>query len=289
MGDQLQQMAEELERSRALMDLKLADLQAREDRLQATIQTSVNQALEEYVSNNPPIPSPSPQPAPAPIPADADALSGNLIVHDSLSAIEMICGTSNILARLMSKFKLPSQFKDERHEVASVVDLYHRAVKKYDKLADVFNGSLDGADLILAVQKFRDLITSYKVEIGSELLDWLTLYAISSQSEVLHDKVSASLEVACSIRFVDRQTMFNDMRLTGVLPEVVGRQTDILDTVGAKELIASSCSALAMKSVCNFVVLWSFHRHIVKGNQDRTGLRAHALRGHGGLPSFVLG
>ena len=131
--------------------------------------------------------------------------------------------------------------------------------------------------------------TSYKVEIGSELLDWLTLYAISSQSEVLHDKVSASLEVACSIRFVDRQTMFNDMRLTGVLLEIVGRQTDILDTVGAKELIASSCSALAMKSVCNFVVLWSFHRHIVKGNQDRTGLRAHALRGHGGLPSFVLG
>ena len=49
MGDQLQQMAEELERSRALMDLKLADLQAREDRLQATIQISVNQALEEYV------------------------------------------------------------------------------------------------------------------------------------------------------------------------------------------------------------------------------------------------
>ena len=43
MGDQLQQMAEELERSRALMDLKLADLQAREDRLQATIQISVSE------------------------------------------------------------------------------------------------------------------------------------------------------------------------------------------------------------------------------------------------------
>ena len=49
MGDQLLQMTQELERTRALMDLKLADLQAREDRLQATIQTSVNQALEEYV------------------------------------------------------------------------------------------------------------------------------------------------------------------------------------------------------------------------------------------------
>ena len=105
MGNQLLQMTQELERTRALMDLKLADLQAREDRLQATIQTSVNQALEEYVSNNPPIPSPSPQPAPAPIPADADArsISGNDDAHDSTSAINMIRGSSNLLSRLMSR------------------------------------------------------------------------------------------------------------------------------------------------------------------------------------------
>ena len=161
---------------------------------------------------------------------------------------------SCLLARLMSKFKLPSHFRDERKEVVSMFDFYHRAMEKYDKLTEVFNGPLDGADLILAVHKFRDLMSSYKDLTGSELLDWLTLYAISCQSDVLHDKVSASLEVACSIRFVDRQTLFNQMMSSGVLPEVSGGSSDILDSVGAKELISSNCSALALKSVCNFVV-----------------------------------
>jgi hypothetical protein len=259
MAKQMQHMTEELERSRALMDLKMADLQTREDRLQATIQDSVNQALEAYALNNPPTPSPSPTAVSDPVPVATSVRSENSGVHDSQSAIQMICGSSNILARLMSKFKLPSIYKDERHEVASVIDLYHRSVRKYDKLADVFNGSLDGADLILAVQKFRDLMESYKEGIGPELLDWLTLYAVSCQSDVLHDKVAASLEVACSIRFVDRQTVFNEMMSSGVLPEVSTKQTDILHTVGAKELIASNCSTLALKSVCNFVVSYCGH------------------------------
>jgi hypothetical protein len=66
---------EELERSRALMDLKMADLQAREDRLQATIQNSVNQALEGYAMNNPPTPSPSPTPVSDPVPVVASVRS----------------------------------------------------------------------------------------------------------------------------------------------------------------------------------------------------------------------
>ena len=161
----------------------------------------MKQALEEYIKSNPTFPSPShaPAPAPDPIPATAEVCPENSDVHDSQSAIQMICGSSNILARLMSKFKLPSHFRDERKEVVSMFDFYHRAMEKYDKLTEVFNGPLDGADLIRVVHKFRDLMSSYKDLTGSELPDWLTLYAISCQSDVLHDKVSASLEVACSI------------------------------------------------------------------------------------------
>ena len=260
MGNQLLQMTQELERTRALMDLKLADLQAREDRLQATIQTSVNQALEEYVSNNLPIPSPSPQPAPAPIPADADArsISGNDDAHDSTSAINMIRGSSNLLSRLMSRVQLPEEFKDERHEVATVVDFYIRSMKKYEALNDVFTETLDGADLILAVHKFRDLFESYKQGISSDLLDWLTLYALSSKNEVLFDKVSASLKVACSVKFVDRQTIFNSMRTSGVLPDT-GPQSDILESIGARELFLHGSSAIALKSICNFVVSYCGH------------------------------
>ena len=53
MGEEIKAMTEQLERSRALMDLKLADLQAREDQLQSTIQASVSKALEDYIRNNP--------------------------------------------------------------------------------------------------------------------------------------------------------------------------------------------------------------------------------------------
>ena len=46
-------MTNELDRSRALMDLKFPELQSREETLQRTIQDSVQKALEEYIANNP--------------------------------------------------------------------------------------------------------------------------------------------------------------------------------------------------------------------------------------------
>ena len=46
-------MTDKLERSRALMDLKFAELEAREAKLQSTIQDSVHKALEDYITNNP--------------------------------------------------------------------------------------------------------------------------------------------------------------------------------------------------------------------------------------------
>jgi len=259
MGEKIKEMTEQLERSRALMELKMADLQAREDQLQSTIQASVNQALEEYIRNNPMVSvnaddslDPLKGPVPAAVAVRSDA------AHDSNSAINMIRGSSNLLARLMSRVHLPIEFKDERHEVATVVDFYIRSMKKYDALNDVFAEILDGADLILAVHKFRDLFESYKQGINSDLLDWLTLYALSSKNEVLFDKVSASLKVACSVKFVDRQTLFNSMMFSGVLPDI-GPQSDILESIGARELSLHGSSAIALKSICNFVVSYCGH------------------------------
>ena len=90
------------------------------------------------------------------------------------------------------------------------------------------------------------------------MLDWLTLYALSSKNEVLFDKVSASLKVACSFRFVDRQTLFNSMMFSGVLPDI-GPQSDILESIGARELSLHGSSAIAFKSICNFVVSYCGH------------------------------
>ena len=47
-------MTEELERSRALMDKRFEELQAREDLLQTTINESVREALQDYIQKNPP-------------------------------------------------------------------------------------------------------------------------------------------------------------------------------------------------------------------------------------------
>ena len=62
--DQLKAMAEQRERSCALMDQQLANPQAREDQLQRTVQTSVNQALGESIRNTPPHALRSPSPVP---------------------------------------------------------------------------------------------------------------------------------------------------------------------------------------------------------------------------------
>ena len=164
----------------------------------------------------------------------------------------MICGSSNILARFMARVKLPEEFKNEKYEVLTVVDFYYRAMKKYERLNEVFQDKLDGADLILAVSEFRDLITSYKPDLGSDMVDWLTMFAMSCQSDVLFDKVSVSLEVACSVGFVKRQTLFNDMMSSGVLPDT-GEKCDILDSIGAQEVLHSNSKCLALKSICNFV------------------------------------
>ena len=66
----------------------------------------------------------------------------------------------------------------------------------------------------------------------------------------------AALGAACSVRFVDRQNMFNGMMISGVLPDVAA-QSDVLNLIGAMELfdLTDLTSCLALKSVCNFVVL----------------------------------
>ena len=263
-------MTNELESSRVLMDLKFAELQSREEALQRTIQDSVQKALEDYIANNPNPPNaPAPTPVPSPSPVASVPMMDLLPIHNSNSAIQMICGSVNILDRLMSRFKLPDIFKDERHEVATAIDLYYRSLKKYDKLSDVFSDAFEGADLIMAVQRFRDLFFALKGNMGPELLDWLTLYALSSQSDVLHDKVQAALIVACSVKFNDRQVLFNDMMSSGVLPEAMDHPSDIMNSIGALELFSANSSAIALKSVCNFVVSYcGYFEDILSKAQD---------------------
>ena len=99
-------MTEELERSRAFMDRQLADMDLREEKLQETIKNSVKQALEEYIKNNPPADpksDPIPEPTPTPSARVTDTPDPS---HDSNSAIQLIRGSSNLLARLMSKVEL---------------------------------------------------------------------------------------------------------------------------------------------------------------------------------------
>jgi len=159
----------------------------------------------------------------------------------------------------MSQYALPDKYVNAKHEVASAFDFYHRSLMKYSKLNDVFVDASEGAELILAVHKFRDLFSSYKKGLDCELLDWLTMYALANQNDVLRDKVQASLEVACSVKFVDRQTLFNEMMASGVLPEIDNNMPDILDSIGATELHSAASSSLALKSVCNFVVSYCGH------------------------------
>lgn len=52
--------------------------------------------------------------------------------------------------------------------------------------------------------------------------------------------------------------MFNSMMTSGVLPDT-GPQSDILESVGARELFLHGSSAIALKSICNFVVSYCGH------------------------------
>ena len=59
----LSDMTAELERSRAMLDVKFAEVQQREENLESLIQDSVNKALLEYMKNNQ-----ADEPKPVPIP-----------------------------------------------------------------------------------------------------------------------------------------------------------------------------------------------------------------------------
>ena len=157
----LSRLTDELEGSRSLMDLKFAELQAREENLQSIIQGSVQKALENYIASNPLPAVPVPAPTAERTANTTDALSTSP-VHDCNSAIQMICGSVNILDRLVSRYSLPDMFKEKK--VATIFDMYYRSIKKYEKLQDNFIDASDGAELILAIRKFRDLFSAYCYE-----------------------------------------------------------------------------------------------------------------------------
>ena len=90
--------------------------------------------------------------------------------EDNDSAIYRICTEENTLVRLMSRLKLPEELKSKYHQVHSVMDFYLRSLTKYEKLKTVFDSSLEGADLILAVERFREWFRSYKDCVTDELL-----------------------------------------------------------------------------------------------------------------------
>ena len=58
--------------------------------------------------------------------------------------------------------------------------------------------------------------------------------------------------VACGVLTSGRKTVFDQMMISGVLPEAIG-PSDILRSLGARELFAPS-GAQALKSVRQFVV-----------------------------------
>ena len=80
-----------------------------------------------------------------------------------------ICAEENAMSRLISRFRLPEEFRSERNEFHSVTDFYLSLVEKYDKLKIVFDSALQGADLILAIRRFRELMLSYKDTLTDQL------------------------------------------------------------------------------------------------------------------------
>ena len=98
----IQTMTEDLERSRALMDQRFEDLQAREDILQITISEGIQLALDQYIKNNPVITvnddnSSDPLVKVPEVARDTGIQS----VHPTQIAIQKICGFSDILDRLI--------------------------------------------------------------------------------------------------------------------------------------------------------------------------------------------
>ena len=250
--------AAELTDKEAFLDQKLAEIQSREDDLEALVRKSVEEVLQEIkfkeiadeaVADVGGIGATRLDEA-----ADDAALFGSDDGNRSFLSfsISQICAEENVMSRLIARFRLPEEFRSEKNEVHSVTDFYLRSVKKYDRLKTVFDSNPQGADLILAVHRFRELMISYKDTLSDQLLDALTIVALAHQSDQLGDKVNDSLSVACGVLTSGRKTVFDQMMISGVLPEAIG-PSDILRSLGARELFAPS-GAQALKSVRQFVV-----------------------------------
>ena len=221
------------------------------------VQDSVRQALDAYILSTGSGAVSASGGKEKLIAADVELLSDDSSDEDSDSAVLRICVSEIKLDRLVAQFKLPAELKSEKNEVHSVTDFYLHALRKYEKLRTVFEGSTDGAELILAVHRFRDLFKSYKA-VGPELLDVVTVIAIAQISDSLNDKVSDSLEVACSVPMKVRRALFKEMMSSGVLP-AVSCNSDILESVGAKEILSPESCALGLKSICSFIVSYCGH------------------------------
>ena len=53
---------------------------------------------------------------------DAARDSGTQLIHPTQTALQKICGSSDILDRLVSRYDLPEEYVNEKKEVASVFD-----------------------------------------------------------------------------------------------------------------------------------------------------------------------
>ena len=154
------------------MNKRFEELQARENLLQTTINESIREAFQDYIKKNPPY-----QPTSEQVPLLDRKVSlvvardsGIMPSHPIHTAIQSIC-SSDILDRLTPRFDLPEQHVNDKREVASVFDFHLRSLERHEKLRDVFDHDPKGADLILAVYKFRSLYSSYKKNIDPQLLD----------------------------------------------------------------------------------------------------------------------
>ena len=110
------------------------------------------------------------------------------------TAIQPIC-SSDILDRLISRFDLPEQYVNDKREVASVSDFHIRSLERYEKLRDVFDHGLKGADLILAVHKFRSLYSSFTLSYSIGLL--YLLYRTKMMSSMTKSRLLWKLLAPC--------------------------------------------------------------------------------------------
>ena len=164
----LADMTSELEHSRDLMQIRFAELERREWSLETLVQESVQQALADFaLSTGSPDGS---SPVVGAETAENEAVlksvpEKSVMAKDSFhnSAILMIRGSENKLTGLVTRFELPDHYKSERHEVHIVMDFYIPSVEKYKELSLTFQDSTEGAELILAVERFRDLFRSFVI------------------------------------------------------------------------------------------------------------------------------